>query len=66
MENLSLSRRDNTVTATLKNEIDHHSAVSVRNEIDDALYKEMPHTLVFDLSEVNFMDSSGLGLVLGR
>lgn len=66
MENLSLSCRDNTVTATLKNEIDHHSAVSVRKEIDDTLYKEMPRTLVFDLSEVNFMDSSGLGLILGR
>jgi len=66
MENLSLSCRNDVLTVTLKNEIDHHSAVSVRNEIDDSLYKEMPRALVFDLSEVNFMDSSGLGLVLGR
>lgn len=66
MDNLSLDCRDGILTVTLKNEIDHHSAVSVRNRIDDALYKEMPRVLVFELSEVKFMDSSGLGLVLGR
>ncbi len=66
MENLSLSCRDDMITAKLKNEIDHHSAVAVRTEIDNMLYKEMPKRLIFDLSEVNFMDSSGLGLVLGR
>ena len=66
MEKLSHSCQDNKITAKLKNEIDHHSAVAVRVQIDDMLYKELPKALVFALSEVNFMDSSGLGLVLGR
>ena len=66
MENLKLLYTNDVLTAKLQSEIDHHSAVSVRERIDDMLYKELPGTLVFDLSEVNFMDSSGLGLVLGR
>lgn len=66
MENLELSFRDETLTAKLKSEIDHHSATAVRERIDEALYRERPRLLVFELSEVNFMDSSGLGLILGR
>lgn len=66
MENLILSFDDDIVTAKLKSEIDHHSAVAVRDKIDEMLFRNLPKILVFDLSEVNFMDSSGLGLVLGR
>ncbi len=66
MENLSLSYSDEIMTAKLKNEIDHHSAVAVRIQIDDMMYKKLPRALIFELSEVDFMDSSGLGLVLGR
>ncbi len=66
MENLILLYKDDILTAKLLSEIDHHSAVSVREKIDAMLYKELPKTLIFELSGVNFMDSSGLGLVLGR
>ena len=66
MENLTLLFLDDVLTVMLKNEIDHHSAAAVREKIDEALYKERPRELVFELSDVNFMDSSGLGLVLGR
>lgn len=54
------------LTVRLCGEIDHHSAVSVRSEIDAMLYHDHPDTLIFDLSEVDFMDSSGLGLIMGR
>jgi len=66
MENLELFFRGDILTAKLKSEIDHHSAAVIREKIDEMLYKELPRTLVFELSEVNFMDSSGLGLILGR
>ena len=66
MENLTLSFRDEIITAKLQNEIDHHSAAAIREKIDEMLYKELPRAIVFELSEVNFMDSSGLGLILGR
>ena len=51
---------------TLHGEIDHHSAVQVRTEIDALVYEERPKLLVLDLSAIEFMDSSGLGLIMGR
>ncbi|MBQ8207547.1 MAG: anti-sigma factor antagonist [Clostridia bacterium] len=54
------------MTVVLSGEIDHHSAVSVRHEIDDMLMFTRPKKLIIDLSCVDFMDSSGLGLIMGR
>lgn len=47
-------------------EIDHHSARSSRQKIDELLYYYRPKTVALDLSSITFMDSSGLGLILGR
>lgn len=55
-----------TLTAAVFGEIDHHSASKLRRELDAAIAREAPETLVLVLSGVDFMDSSGLGLVMGR
>jgi stage II sporulation protein AA (anti-sigma F factor antagonist) len=55
-----------TLKIKLRGEIDHHSAVAVRTSIDDIIRKKSPLELVIDMSAVNFMDSSGLGLIMGR
>ncbi len=47
-------------------EIDHHSAVSVRTSIDAKIMEEQPKRVLLELSSVDFMDSSGLGLIMGR
>ena len=47
-------------------EIDHHSAVSVRTSIDERLRADRPRRVLLELSAVDFMDSSGLGLIMGR
>ena len=47
-------------------EIDHHCAASLREGIDTAIYAHQPRTLVLDFSDVSFMDSSGIGLIMGR
>ncbi len=52
--------------AHLSGEIDHDAAQKLRLQIDAALSDRMPDTLVLDLSGVGFMDSSGIGLILGR
>lgn len=50
----------------LDGEIDHHSASLIRVSIDDAIIHKKPSLLVLDFSDVGFMDSSGIGLVMGR
>ena len=50
----------------LRGEIDHHSAVAVRSAIDDMIRTKRPIRLVVDMSAVELMDSSGLGLIMGR
>ena len=47
-------------------DIDHHSAKNMREAIDGLIIKNNPAELELDLSAIDFMDSSGLGLVLGR
>ena len=54
------------LTAFLCGEIDHHSARAVREAIDMAIEKHRPALLVLDFSAVTFMDSSGIGLIMGR
>ena len=64
--NYEIKKLDEIMVISLKGEIDHHSAVNVRSEIDAAIYEEGAKKAVLDLSEINFMDSSGLGLIMGR
>ena len=54
------------VTAFLEGELDHHTAPTVRMEIDEAIQLNKPKTLKLDFADVTFMDSSGIGLVMGR
>ena len=55
-----------TLTAELMVEIDHHTARRVREKIDSEMFLIKPEILILDFSGVRFMDSSGLGLILGR
>ena len=54
------------LTARLSGEIDHHNAPALRGEIDQALAKLRPPVLALDFDGVTFMDSSAVGLVMGR
>lgn len=56
----------NKITAFLSGEIDHHSAGDLRSEVDLSVREAMPEVLILDFSDVSFMDSSGIGLVMGR
>ena len=54
------------LVALLSGEIDHHLARWQREEIDKMIFLKRPECLVLDFSQVKFMDSSGIGLIIGR
>ena len=61
-----LELRTKEIRVYLDGEIDHHSASLIRAGIDDAIIASRPLLLVLDFREVTFMDSSAIGLVMGR
>lgn len=64
--NVTLESSGNLLIAYLFGEIDHHTAVAVRSQIDSAIQDKLPGHLILDFKNVTFMDSSGIGLVMGR
>lgn len=52
--------------AYLTGEVDHHCAAAMRQKIDSAVKEYKPSLLVLDFGDVSFMDSSGIGLIMGR
>lgn len=63
---VKIMNEDSKIIALLSGEIDHHNAKTLRQDIDFALRENQPEELILDFSEVGFMDSSGIGLVMGR
>ncbi len=55
-----------TLTAYLYGELDHHYASLLRVEVDARIKRESPKELNLDLTNMVFMDSSGLGFIMGR
>ena len=55
-----------TLTVSLSGELDQRMAARVREEIDALIDDARVRRLVFDVSGLEFMDSSGIGLIIGR
>lgn len=64
--NLSFEKKGDKLIVHMAGELDHHSAEEVRNKVDDRLEREGYNKLIMDFSGVTFMDSSGIGVVIGR
>ncbi len=63
---LDFKVKEENLIVVIKGEIDHYSAVWVRVEIDSKIAEFRPKLTVLDLSSIDFMDSSGIGLIMGR
>lgn len=63
---LCFDRRGRRLVVYLEGELDHRSAAGIRAEIDNQLFDRNVDELVIDMAGLLFMDSSGVGLVLGR
>ena len=66
MEKVKISLNGGIMKIKIFGDIDHHSAKGIREKIDTQIFSHKPKSILFDLSTVEFMDSSGLGLILGR
>ncbi|MBR6242532.1 MAG: STAS domain-containing protein [Ruminococcus sp.] len=55
-----------STVAVLSGEIDHHNAKQLRAELDRYIITAQPPELTIDLTGITFMDSSGIGLIMGR
>lgn len=65
-ESVELVYEKYVLRVKIRGDIDHHSAKHIREIIDNAIFTKKPALVVLDLSVVEFMDSSGLGLIMGR
>ncbi len=63
---VTYEERADALVIRIGGEIDHHSAVGTRTEIDQKILALRPPRVLLELSAVEFMDSSGLGLIMGR
>lgn len=59
-------RDKNVLTILLPEEVDHFCTEQIRKEADHMIEKCLVSRLVFDFSRTGFMDSSGIGMILGR
>ena len=56
----------NCLTVHLPEEVDHPVSEDIRKESDNIMRKKYIRTMIFDFSETMFLDSSGIGLIMGR
>ena len=59
-------RAGDSVIVRLAGELDHYCAQSVRRELDGLIADRTVRWLILDFSRLQFMDSSGIGVILGR
>jgi stage II sporulation protein AA (anti-sigma F factor antagonist) len=55
-----------TLVVRMQGELDHHTVDILREQIDEKVTGGQANNVLFNFQSVNFMDSSGLGMVLGR
>ena len=63
---MSVEVRSNKLYINMSGEIDHHRAGILREESDEVLNRTYIKEIIFDFSGIRFMDSSGIGLIMGR
>ncbi len=59
-------KEDKLLVFKITEEIDEHSVQMIRGKADYEIKRYMPKRIVFDFDSVTFMDSAGIGLIIGR
>lgn len=64
--NIEFIESSHELTIKLSGELDHHGAEKTRDEIDEKINKNEITKLIIDFKNLDFIDSSGIGFVIGR
>ncbi|MDP4164582.1 MAG: anti-sigma F factor antagonist [Bacillota bacterium] len=64
--NIDMEIKHDVLCIRLSGELDHHTADELRTKATEAIEKNGIHHIVMNLEQLSFMDSSGLGVILGR
>lgn len=59
-------KQDKALVVRISEEIDQDTVDKIKRKIDDEIEKYLPKKVIFDFEDITFMDSSGIGMVLGR
>ena len=66
MAKLEFFNNSKALVVKMSEEIDHHSCGILKDKLDVAISLSKIDKLIFDFTGVNFMDSSGIGMIMGR
>ena len=58
--------KENCLTIFLPAEVDHHNAEEIKREADKVIEEQHIKYVIFDFGRTDFMDSSGIGVIIGR
>lgn len=64
--NVTYDNKRKLLKLQMTEEIDHCMAEKIRNKADFEIQKHMPQEVIMDFENVSFMDSAGIGMILGR
>ena len=59
-------KEDKLLRIKITEDIDHHSTEKLRRMADNEITRYMPRKVLFDFDKVSFMDSAGIGMIIGR
>lgn len=63
---IKFRKKHTTLVINICGEIDHHTVEEIRGKIEKEFWKMHGKNIIFNFKEVTFMDSSGIGMIIGR
>ena len=64
--NVKYDAKDKLLMFEITEEIDHHGSEKIRRQADNEIERYIPKRIIFDFDKVSFMDSAGIGMLIGR
>ena len=63
---VEFKKEDKLLIFKLTEDVDQHTSEKIRRKMDNEIKRYIPRKVIFDFSNISFMDSAGIGMVLGR